>query len=381
MAYYGGSNFYNDGVGEYHWTPYSNSYDNAPTQDSIFYSRHEFSEPKFIEYHPTDYDLLPSQDSISYSSHEFSEPKFIEYNPADYGGAYEFSDTEYHPTDYDPFLTQSEISYSTYNFIEPKFIKYNPTPYGTGYFSPQTHSIVSYSTSEFNEPDFIEYNPTPYGGGYDIAQTYGKPLPASDEICHPRSMSEPGGGNGSKPAKGTEEEQRSQSQTKGIEEEQQSHGGSGLSNGQLEKPLDSNQGGETEGHTPEDNYPWSGYNHARSEDCSYGYGYDKQVPQPPYGYDSDAIDFCESIFGYWPCLSRKDWKSHGGRQVADEESKDNHWNGAADYLFGSSEPRNGVVNYSYQRHYQEQPYYRQLEYDDNSTLQHFRSFEDCNNPS
>ncbi|KAA8515436.1 hypothetical protein F0562_018953 [Nyssa sinensis] len=380
-----------DDIGEYHWTPYSNSYDFASTQDSISYSNNEFSDPKFLEYHPTDYGGAYEK-FVEYhpTAYEFSEPKLLEYHPIDYGGAYEFSEPkfiEYHPTDYGgaygPFPTRSEISYSTYNFSEPKFREYNPTPCHTGYFSPQTHYTVSYSTVEFNEPEFVEYNPKPYAGGYDIVLTYGKPLPASDEICYPRSRSEPIGGNGkddmegngSKPTKGVEEKQ--ESQIRDIEEMQQSHGDGGNRDqpsdgydnghgGQLEKPLDLNQSG--------DNYP----------NYSYGYGYDKQVPQPPYGYGSDAMDFCESIFGYWPCLSEKDWKSHGGQEVADEESKNNHWKGAADYLFGSGEPRNGVsygdysYSHSYQRHCQEPPYHRQVEYDENSTLQHFRNFEDCN---
>uniref|UniRef100_A0A5B7CB79 Uncharacterized protein n=1 Tax=Davidia involucrata TaxID=16924 RepID=A0A5B7CB79_DAVIN len=342
MAYYG-SKLYEDDVGEY-----SNCYD-----------------------------IVPTQDSISLFSYE---PKFIEYDPSDYGGTY------------DPHLTRTEINYSTYNFSEPKCIEYNPTPHGTGYFSSETQYIVSYSTSEINESDFVEYDMTP--GGYDIAQTYGKPLPPSDEICYPPSMSEPNelyqkddiDGDGNQPTKAIEDEQQfhdggGDQPTKAIEEERQSHGGGGdrLSNGydQLEKPSDSNKGEETEVYTCDDNYPWS----------AYGYGYNNQVPQPPYGYVSDAMDFCESIFGYWPCLSREDWKSHGGQEVADEESIDDHWKSARDYLFGSThsygEPRNGggsygdfSSSYSYKRHYQEPPLYRE-----NSCLQQFRIFEDCDRPS
>ncbi|KAA8519933.1 hypothetical protein F0562_014157 [Nyssa sinensis] len=330
MACYS-SKYYEDDVGEYHQTPYSSSHD-----------------------------IVPTQDSISFFRYEFSQPKFIEYDPSDYGDAY------------DPHVSQSEISYSVYNFSVPKFVEYNPTPHA------ETQYIVSYSTLEFNEPDFEEYDLTPYGGGYDIAQTYGKPLPPSDEICHPRSMSEPTGlyqkddidGNGNQPAKAIEEEQQfhgggGEQPTKAIEEEQQFHGGGGdqptkaieeeqqfhdgsgerLNNGydsshggQLEKPSDSIKGEETEGYTSDDNYPWCGYDYGvgnrSSEDYGYGHGYDNQVPQPPYGYGSDVLDFCESIFGHWPCLSRKDWKSCGGQEVASEESKDNLWKSAGDYLFG-----------------------------------------------
>ncbi|KAJ4761475.1 hypothetical protein LUZ62_071850 [Rhynchospora pubera] len=37
--------------------------------------------------------------------------------------------------------------------------------------------------------DFDAYDPTPYGGGYDLALTYGRPLPPSDDTCHPVSTS------------------------------------------------------------------------------------------------------------------------------------------------------------------------------------------------
>nr|XP_043615671.1 uncharacterized protein At5g39570-like [Erigeron canadensis] len=47
--------------------------------------------------------------------------------------------------------------------------------------------------------DFDEHDPTPYGGGYDLALTYGRPLPPSEEICHPPCSSGSSGSYGSKP--------------------------------------------------------------------------------------------------------------------------------------------------------------------------------------
>eukprot|EP00262_Sarcandra_glabra_P000075 TRINITY_DN100_c0_g1_i2.p1 TRINITY_DN100_c0_g1~~TRINITY_DN100_c0_g1_i2.p1 ORF type:complete len:328 (-),score=64.20 TRINITY_DN100_c0_g1_i2:437-1420(-) len=44
-------------------------------------------------------------------------------------------------------------------------------------------------TRDEDADDFDEYDPTPYGGGFDLVLTYGRPIPPSDETCHPSSSS------------------------------------------------------------------------------------------------------------------------------------------------------------------------------------------------
>ncbi|XP_059660932.1 uncharacterized protein LOC132307236 [Cornus florida] len=401
-------------------------YDPFLTQSQVNYCTYNFSEPKFLEYNPT-----PS--SISYSDYEFSDSKFIEYEPIDH-----------HRGAYDPFQTQSHVNnYCAYNFSEPKFLEYNPTPSATSYFYSQTQYLVSNSTLERVDTDYEEYDPTPYDGGYDIALTYGKSLPHSDEICYPRSALGANGLNGkkdsgevlakppngskpeanglngkndtgevlAKPPNGSKPEANGlngkndagevlakppngSKPSTGIEEEHKAFGG--LDNGdegQNEKILDSKLSEEKEGYVCDDNYPWSGYDYGvgnrRSEDNCYGCGYDNQVPQAPYGYGSDALDLCESLFGYWPCLYWEDRKRYGSREIGDGERKESLWNGAADYVFGGAysngEWRNGRgsnygdVSYGYERHYQEEPLIGQVKSEESSLLQHFLIFEDYNN--
>lgn len=291
---------------------------------------------------------------------------------------------------YDPAPTRSEISYSVSAVTQSKVVVvYDPAPPNGGVYDPfHTQITVSYNKTGFNAPDFEDYDPTPYGGGYDIAQTYGKPLPPSDDICYPRaSASEPQ--KGSQPTATTADKE----DEKETVEQQQSHGGTGdvLISGNddghgsnLEEPLGSSQSGETEGNYYDDYYPWTGYEYeygnGRSDTDSRGYGYEKQVPDAPWGYSPEAMEFCESIFGQWPCLNRH--KKYGHQGATNEESN-KQWKGTADFLFGSSSPytqqnneggspRNAV--YGYEKHYEEQPYYLQIENEKNSWLQKFNIF-------
>lgn len=329
MAYYS-SNFYEGDSGEYHSTP---------------------------PYYTTSYDIVPFQSSISYSNYEFSEPRLSEYNSsAYYAGAY------------NPFPIPSEINYSTYN----------PIPYNTNYFSSNTQYTISYSTStELDDIEFEEYDPTPYGGGYDPSLTYGKPLPPSDEICHPRSLPEPNGVSSdnfsyasipSPYGNGDIDEQSAQppKKTKPTEEQPQPNGGTGDNGhdtGHPEKLPDSSLG---------ECYPWSGYD--------YGVRNEDYVPQAPCGYGLDGMDMCEGIFGYWPCLDRINRKNCGHQGV--EVGQENQWEGAVEYLFGSpyrhggdEDGDYGVPICNYERHNQEQQHYRQVvEGDENSLFQNFRMF-------
>ena len=84
------------------------------------------------------------------------------------------------------------------------------------------------------------------------------------------------------------------------------------------------------------------------------------------------MGLCESLFGYWLCLSHEERR--GDRQDCTVEGCDNdQWKGTADYAFGSSYPYGerravgsnfGDPNYGYERHYQEQPLFRQVYYDE-----------------
>ncbi|CAK9142638.1 unnamed protein product [Ilex paraguariensis] len=349
MSYYG-SDFYEGDSGEYHWNPYVSSYESynhdVSTQASISYSGFEFNEPQSTDcpatYGDGDYYSVTSPE-INYSTYSFNEPKLLEYYPTTYCDAY------------DPYETRSKISYSTYSFSEPKLIKYEPTPCGIGYFSSGTQYKISYSEMEFNVPEFVEYDPTPYDGGFDPTTTYGKPLPPSNEICYPRSMPESNGlalngfsygaisspygkdetgdlaiksSNGSKASNTSEEGKKSNGESRDY---------SGHDRGNdrnLEKPVNLNQSEEREEYNNSD-YPSSGYDYGYGNGGTRGYGseYEKQVAA--YGSGLEAMDLCESLFGYWPCLNRKDQSNNGNHENGNEGSNFNPWKGAADYIFGS----------------------------------------------
>ncbi|KAI8525249.1 hypothetical protein RHMOL_Rhmol13G0215600 [Rhododendron molle] len=344
------SNFYESDSGELYQTPYSDhSYDFVPFQEPIKYSGYEFREPGFVEYNSAAYsnahDPYLSVSEINYSAHSVTEPKLIEYNRNPYGGAY------------DPYFTRSEINYSTYSFSEPKLIEYNPNPYGTGYYSPETQFsapklieynpnpygtgyyspetqyVISYSTKSdvVDDTEYEEYDPTPYGGGYDPTLTYGRPLVPSDEICYPRSVQESnvpsfdnfffdsipspyGKDNGTGP-------------TGAIEEQEPP-----------EKPIEPSRGEPVESYTSDNYYPWSGYGYGcGNEDYGSRNGYDRKVVPTTYDYGIDALDLCESLFGYWPCLYKNNGRNgHGDQESGSEERREeNQWMSAGDCLFGS----------------------------------------------
>ncbi|KAG2689690.1 hypothetical protein I3843_09G149000 [Carya illinoinensis] len=354
MAYYSSSYYEDDLVDRYNQTPYESVYDSAPTHD-----------------------FMP------YSSYDSSSHQFFEHNSIPYYGAF------------NPPHSTSSIAYSTSTFSEPRFIEYDPNPYGGSYKSPHTHFVISYSAVEFNIPEFEDYDPEPYNGGYDIAQTYGKPLPASDEICYPRMTTDPNAlfvngvtlgsitlpsekeeidGQALKPSNGTEQPPQN-------EEGLQLHGGSDKDHdSHKEEPY---QGETGLGNASDDYHPQAGYGSGYGNGAAaaeeHGYQYDNWVPSnpPPSGYGLEAMDLCESLFGYWPCISREKRRGYGQECAADEGSNKDLWKGTADYLFGSSYPYGerrdvggsyGVPNYDYERHYQQQPLYMQADYDEDSWL-------------
>ncbi|KAG4381037.1 hypothetical protein GLYMA_15G064200v4 [Glycine max] len=244
--------------------------------------------------------------------------------------------------------------------------------------------VISYSKVKFNVPEFDDYDPTPYGGGYDIDQTYGKALPPSDKICYPRSESspitEPPFSESIVPLPTIEEgiEEKAITpqngaivQTKTEEKPQSQDSGKD----QPKEVEDNNFNTESEGsHQEDDNYSESGIVSGFIE----GYKeHEKQVvpvvPQYPSGYGLEAMDICESLFGYWPCLERMKKRECCCEEVSyrGNNCQENMWQGTAGYLFGSPNPYGGSgyggdVVYGYQRHYPMQVQHRQIDYTDGS---------------
>lgn len=355
MAFYG----YNGDAGEYHWTP-------------------NFSVP----YNDNGY-AFPVQSSISYSSYGQS----TNYN-------YYYT-TQIHP----------ELSYSVHNSTEPKLIQYEK---GTN--SLEASNIISCSNKEQDDTVFDEYDPTPYGGGYDMAQTYGKPLLPSNEICYPRSIPESKGlpldanfdyGTNRSPyvkhddqledpQHQSKDEQKSLSGVKEkpilekpIETPQQDQDfviGNGTIGGQpiLEKPAEPAHqdedfvvgtgtiGDDILEKPIEPAQQDQGFVVGNGTIGEYGYDYGRHLQQIPYGSGLEAMDICESLFGYWPCLAKENRRrnlDHVNNGAEDSNSNE-QWKCTADYLFGNpygygGDGRYGDSVYSNQSYNydQQQPYF------------------------
>ncbi|XP_014518324.1 uncharacterized protein LOC106775687 [Vigna radiata var. radiata] len=333
MSFYGGSSYSASDYGEYNFNSYSPNYHYAQISSPTAYEGYEYNQP------------------------------YYGYDP-----------TLYYAPNY-PAETYQTISYSATTYTDPKSLVYDPN-YG------MTHLVISYSNVEFNVPEFEEYDSTPYDGGYDIDQTYGKALPPSDKICYPRSGSIPI----SDPIpvaivplptikEGTDEKGITPPQNGTavqIAEEKPQSQDSGRD--QPEKVEDS----ESEGSEDEDDYDVeSGVGSGFGEGYGGGQGYEneKQVgPQYPSGYGLEAVDICESLFGYWPCLERMKKRECYGKEVAcrGNHCQENMWQGTADYLFGSPYPYGGSAEdgsgyggepvYAYQRYYPMQAQYKQIDH-------------------
>ncbi|KAK8493748.1 hypothetical protein V6N12_034397 [Hibiscus sabdariffa] len=340
-------------------------------------------EANFCEYDQTPYydsshDYVPSQPLEAHPSHAYTDYNSYQYDSAPWYGAYE------------PEFGHPNVAYSSYTFSEPNYVEYALNPYGDDYSTVKTRFIVSYSVSEFkDDTEFEEYDPTPYGGGYDPVATYGKPLPPSEGICYPRSSEDPNNqslnnfsygsielpdgkrvdepvekpSNGSKAAAVEDREQRTQGRTEDVNA------------GSNDKLTESNLVEESK-----DDHPDVHSSHGNGAiGDSNGSEYEKRVSQIPPGYGLEAMDLCESLFGYWPCLARAKrendyyhrncYDSHGACSKWSNENR--LWETTADYLFGSSYPygerwSNGGIYenpiFNYERHYQGQLVSRQVEY-------------------
>lgn len=352
MAFYS-SSYDGSALGEYNYNSYALNYDSA--QNSSF---------------------------MSYDYQQFSQP-YYGYDPNIY---------------YDPAPTYPTISYSVSNFIEPKYVQYDPN-------NEKSHLVIYYSNNlEFNEPEFEEYDPTPYSGGYDIVQTYGKPLPFSDQTCYPPSGSSDSKALPSVPViplpyieKGIVPQKESADQVNNEVPQPPQISHSDLPEKQEDKihdtqdDLNSSDGEDSE----EDESEEDGDDDDAEDDSRSGYGngynnggqceeYEKAVPaQYPYGYGLEALDICEGLFGYWPCLARMKRERgnccEGVRHYVEGDCcyRENMWKGTADYLFGSPNPYGGggeggssyggEMVYAYQRHYPTQSQYRQVQNYGNSS--------------
>ncbi|GLT50842.1 hypothetical protein SLA2020_243020 [Shorea laevis] len=329
------------------------------------YYSSSYYDADLSEYHQTPFycssDFILSQGSQPLAAHSTSY---------DYGG-YNFFEHDQTPgygaSESDPFMGSTTVAYSVATSSEPnKYFAYDPALYSGNYSAAQTQFIVSYSVSEFNVPEFEEYDPTPYTGGYDITQTYGKPLPPSEEICYPRSSMDP---NAVSLGDFSHESIRSPHGKDEDESEAETQDTSKMTGS-----ADDSHSEESEENSPDDVHPsWYGRGSGDGNGTTgdQGVEYEKRVPQIPSGYGLEAMDLCESIFGYWPCLSRA--KTHHDHQsVSGEGSNNDQWKGTADYLFGGSDPYGERweiggsyqnPKYAYERHYQEQSLYREVEYE------------------
>lgn len=342
MAFYG----YKGDVDNCYWTPYSSGYHydfaSAPIQASSQYSSpYEYGEPELFTSSSAcnrDYSFATPPE-LNYSVHTYSEPEILHYEPIEYHTSYNY---------YQCSAIPSEIN----------LLQYQPPPHDRGYFLSETKFTISYSAVEFNEPEFEEYDPTPYSGGYDPATTYGKPLPPSDITCYPRSVPQsdstsslenfsygsipsPYGkddGRPTKPPNGSKP-----IDTKTDEKTHVENGGKVTSDGAdggTVEPTDVNPSDDSPSYEHQDGFQ----NGIRG---GYGYESERELGQIPYGSGLEAMDLCESIFGYWPCLAKQQREQRRKcREVCHQERIMDPCKSAVDYLFGSP----GVYDYENYHH-------------------------------
>ncbi|KAF1895192.1 hypothetical protein Lal_00043837 [Lupinus albus] len=327
------------------------------------YSGSEYGEYNFNSC-AVNYDYYHSPSFMSNNCYDYNRPNYG-YDPNMY---YPTTSTNY------PLQSYQTISYSATTFTEPKSIEYDHN-YG------MNQLVISYNTLEFNEPAFDEYDPTPYDGGYDIAKTYGKPLPPSDKICYPRSGStsintpfdsapveaivplpkvkERVDEKAMIPQKVSEEEKPKEAEDKSYDDTL------------AMKPY---EGKDSEEKQPKEGYGSGISNGYSGRECDeYN---EKQVAPPQYvpsGYGLEAMDICESLFGYWPCLSRMKREQHCYEELYDKGNNymyDKMWKGSADYIFGNVDPYGNSSSYEgshlnvygYDSHYPTEEQYRQIDY-------------------
>lgn len=321
------------------------------------YYSSSYYNPDLSEYHQTPY----------YSDSNFSQQQFFaaesSYNYNDYE-CYDQTSSYYAASESD-YYTRAAIGYSVSSFTEPNmYFALDPA---------QARFIVSHSVAESNDLDFVEYDPTPYGGGFDLIDAYGKALPPSKETCYPHSSIDP------KPKPKTVSFADPPTQNPEIDKPaEKSQDGSKIALPIAVSSVDVQEKTGDSGIEQEKNVVPQNPGIERENRVAEIAGIEggNKGIQVPYGYGLEAMDLCESLFGYWPCLAKAKREfegGYGGGGGGDEEWKGSE---AADYLFGGSDPYGGGggwenggsyqnVMYGYERHCQEQDecVYMQVEYE------------------
>ncbi|KZV53244.1 hypothetical protein F511_21501 [Dorcoceras hygrometricum] len=178
----------------------------------------------------------------------------------------------------------------------------------SGYVNPSPTSTISYPI----EPELREHSSNPYRGGYDPITTYGRPLPPSDEICYPRSTPGPD-----------------------VSFDDFDYASVPSPYG---KDLPIVIGFETDVLQNEGEVTVTGAHDdgGLMENGRDGNYCDKIGQQTSYGSGLEAMDLCEIMLGYWPCLDKieRQQRDHF-REICDQENRRDPWKLAAEYLFGS----------------------------------------------
>lgn len=356
--------FYSYGGGdECDWSPYTGggSYSHDYGAASEFSSPIEVGEHNLIGYTYCEGD---------YSVSPYSQPISNTF-PSDYSG---YCEGDYSVSSYSqPVSHTFSYDYSGYgvnepetDYGEPKYLRYDPVPHYVGYFPSETKFTVSYSQAECTEPEFDEYDPTPYDGGYDQTLTYGKPLTPSDLTCYPRSLPQsdavplenfdfnsipsPYGKDDPLPVKPS-----TGSKSPDPKTDREVDSGKDVA---IVEPIGDYSSSEDE-NVLESGGGSGDYSSSSSEDEKVlesgggggGGGDFESVSQIPYGSGLEAMDICDGLFGYWPCLEKKAREQRMIQcQNCVQVRRKDPWETAADYIFGS------VVPYDYDNHHHQSPY-------------------------
>ncbi|CAO2842793.1 unnamed protein product [Amaranthus hypochondriacus] len=343
----------------------------------------------------------------------------------------QYSDTEFYGNAYQQSLSPSLVGYYYSTYDQSEFFKSkNASFYENGeycYDPVETQYVVSYNANipeeaidvvEDDEDDEDEHEPIPFHGGYDINEKYGKPLPPSEEICHPPSRIDPNGPSltdfsyGSVPSPYLDEGKPKETNGYDDDESDDEYDDddddsvkeptksapivplvgvlpiNGVQNlvgeqGKLgevkkpkkvtfadeliqkEKPLDLKDNKEEAKalEKPEDEDE-----DEEEENGDLGDQGNHIKRQIPYGYGIEALDICDGVFGgYFPCLWKRNQRIYNHqRDVSDNNISDYDycWNETADYLFGNPNPYGGTMPekgsygdpvYCYQKHHPQKP--------------------------
>ncbi|OWM83544.1 uncharacterized protein LOC116206007 [Punica granatum] len=313
-------------------TSYSNNPDNEFFENQSFgYDLHQPDDIENAVSYPSSYADFSSDQQLvtSYLAYSFNEDNQF-FGVHGYNG-HPPHHHEHRASYYSYTPIQPTVAYSASPLYESKTFKIDPhNPY-------ETRFIISYSTMEFNEPEFEDYDPTPYGGGYDPSLTYGKPLPPSDEVCYPKDSGKDDAKVQPQGKIAAPEEITVPAPIEGTDR------GEERSTGKQEEPKPLVPVPEVE---KQGDQEYGTYNSPPEVNAN---GDDRMFPLPPPGLGLDALDICESLFGYWPCLARDARRGycccpHGydyrGRCI----QRINECEGAANYLFGSPDPYYGMTN-------------------------------------